>query len=811
MLTSRERRILYIVLAVVITFVAAAVAMHFYRQYRNENATVADAADDANKNILHNYVADDEIPKAIDIYENDETLEPCDVIVEPKILEKQISINFEGSTDSETIQTISKILIDHNIKATFFIPAMDIAEDDQIADYIKQCDGDIENGTLTTAKHFEETGYKDNIENVCRAQQIYAEVADVFPAIIKFPGTVLNDDLAKQAKATGFEAVATCKRYLNYQSFRNKKTAKNYVKKLPKGAIVTVKLDGYLDETEYEKKITDLDPAKDKQPDLKEVKEVPEGNLFHVIEWLCEGINDCELETVYIKDIEANSIDDLMIDYEDLVEDIDYDNLNDIHNYIYTTDRKAVFTFRGIDDAKKVDAVISKCAELGITGTYFITGQEASDYPDTLKKIADAGFEIGNGGMQGIWMGDASYNECADEIYMGDLMLSQAGYETDLYMPSNSDVTEDLRAAATALDVEIIGYNFSLMRPDYYKNKLSASEVMYKSFGNWKRTITRGDIFSFNISAANNADEVSELLGLVYERKILPTKWGSSIVQVTNYSDAASNTWSYPAYGGAAGRIKKGGNLAAPLSTLEATRYIGNEDVILNGFDSATLATLDKSGKIGNAGHTVFLTFDDWGDEQTIGRLLCILRNHGVKATFFIKTQYISDTGYNLVRAIAEGGHDVASHTDTHMTVDVTPDCIGTLQNDLVRSNQKLAAACGDTGRLTYYFRPPTLAINAAGMATIFDCGYHYIIEGDVSTHDYEAKSSDELLDQLINGRLKNDGVTRDVVSDGTIIVMHMSETAPYTPAAVDKYISYQQSLGALGYHMARLSDYLAP
>lgn len=800
-----------IVLAVVIMFVSAAVFMHFYRIYRDENATVETVAEDVEKNVLLQYDDEAEIARAIDVYENDENLEACKVIVEPKILEKEISINFEGSTDAQTVQTISKILIDHHIKSTFFIPAMDIAEDDTIVGYINDCEGDIQNGTLTTQKHFEENDYKTNIENICRAQKIYAEIANVMPTILKFPGTKLNDDLAKQAQSISFNAIATCNRYLNYQSFRTKKTAKNYVRKLPKGAIITVKLDGYLDETEYEEKVTDLRPAKDKQPDLKDVKPIPEGNLFHVIEWLCEAVEEQELNTVYVKDIEANSIDDLMIDYDDLAEDIDYDNLKEITNYIYTTDRKVVFTFRGISDAKKVDAVISKCAELGMTGTYFVTGQEAEDYPDTLKKIADAGFEIGNGGMQGSWMGESSYTECADEIYMGDLLLQQAGYETDLYMPSTSDITEDMQAAATALDVELVGYNFSLMRPDYYKQKLDASKIMFKSFGNWKRVLTRGDICTFNISAANNADEVSELLELVYNKKIMPSKWGSSILEVTSFSDAKANTWSYPAYGGAAGRIKKSGNLAAPLSTLEATRYIGNEDVILSGFDAGTLGTLDKSGRIGYAGHTVFLTFDDWGDESTIGKLLCVLRNRGVKATFFIKTEYISDTGYNLVRAIAEAGHDVASHTNTHMTVDITPDLVDKLQKDLVTSNQKLAAACGDTGHLTYYFRPPTLAINALGMATIFDTGYHYIIEGDVSTHDYEAQSSDALFNQLVNGRFKNDGKTVDTIKDGTIIVMHMSETAPYTPAAVDKYIAYQQSLGGLGFRFAKLSDYLQP
>lgn len=798
-----------IILAAVLIVLAAIGGLKLYQKF-HPGADAADMADDANKHILHSYNAQEEIDLALERYEDENTKE-CDLITEPPMLEKQLSINFEGSTDAATVQTISKILINHNIKSTFFIPAMDIAEDDDIVKYINQCEGDIENGTLSYQKHFDEYTAKENIENLCRAQEIYASVANVFPDYVKFPATKLNADLARQAESVSFNAIVTCSRYINETSFRSEKAAKRYVDKLPKGAIITVKLDGALDDTEYEEKITDLRPAKDKQPELKETKPVPPDNLFYIIEWICKAVEEKEIETVYVKDIEANSIDDLLIDYDDLKEEIDYENLVEQTNFIYTTDRTMAFTFRGIESAEKVDAVIAKCAELGISGTYFITGDEIEKYPENAAKLKAAGFEIGNGGAHGGWMGESSYEECADEIYMGDLLLSQAGYDTDLYMPSTAEATEDMRAAATALEVSLVGYNFAPMKSEYYKQHLETKDIMYKTFGNWKRVFTRGDICYFNISSANNADEVSDLLQTIYDRKLAPTRWGSSMVTPVTFSEASSNTWSYPAYGGAAGRIKKSGNLAAPLASLEASRYIGNEDVALSGFDSATLATLDTSGRIGYAGHTVFLTFDDWGDEQTIGRLLCVLRNHGVRATFFIKTQYISDTGYNLVRAIAEAGHDVASHTDTHMTVDITPDNLAQLQNDLVRSNQKLAAGCGDTGRLTYYFRPPTLAINALGMATIFDCGYHYIVQGDVSTHDYEAGSADALLNTLLYGKIKDDGQTVASPQDGTIFVMHMSENAAYTPAAVDKYLTYQQSLGGAGFNFARLSDYLQP
>lgn len=60
-----------------------------------------------------------------------------------------------------------------------------------------------------------------------------------------------------------------------------------------------------------------------------------------------------------------------------------------------------------------------------------------------------------------------------------------------------------------------------------------------------------------------------------------------------------------------------------------------------------------------------FLTFDDWGTDQSINKLLYVLKKHRVKATFFVLTQNVQNNP-NLLRIIAEDGHEVASHSDSH-------------------------------------------------------------------------------------------------------------------------------------------------
>ena len=82
------------------------------------------------------------------------------------------------------------------------------------------------------------------------------------------------------------------------------------------------------------------------------------------------------------------------------------------------------------------------------------------------------------------------------------------------------------------------------------------------------------------------------------------------------------------------------------------------------GLDQDVIRKADKSGVIKTAPErTIFLTFDDWGTDNTINQLLYVLRKHKVPATFFIITRYMPSNP-NLLRAIAEEGHTIGSHTD---------------------------------------------------------------------------------------------------------------------------------------------------
>ena len=250
--------------------------------------------------------------------------------------------------------------------------------------------------------------------------------------------------------------------------------------------------------------------------------------------------------------------------------------------------------------------------------------------------------------------------------------------------------------------------------------------------------------------------------------------------------------------------------------------YVGSNFVVnakkLPGFNAGEIRQLDKVGRLTDD-RVLFLTFDDWGTDQSINKILYVLKKHHVKATFFVLTQHV-DENPNLLRSIAMDGHEIACHSNTHVPLsDANADYTQytsltkkeqqSMRKDLVTSYNKLNHYVGDVkvgGKkaLSQDFRPPTLAVSKAGLYEVFDVGFNYAISGDVSTNDYKRTDLNAYLNAMRNGSPSDEDDFK--VKNGSVIVMHMTENAKYTAQMLDEMIpQWQQE----GYHFARVDDYV--
>jgi peptidoglycan-N-acetylglucosamine deacetylase len=107
--------------------------------------------------------------------------------------------------------------------------------------------------------------------------------------------------------------------------------------------------------------------------------------------------------------------------------------------------------------------------------------------------------------------------------------------------------------------------------------------------------------------------------------------------------------------------------------------------------------TLRRTGSSG----TIALTFDDGPNPSVTPELLELLDRHGAKATFFLIGRFAREES-SLTREIAQRGHCVGNHTETHPSLVFLSS--RRIQDELSRCDDAIGNAIGATPR---WMRPP--------------------------------------------------------------------------------------------------------
>ncbi|GGX23044.1 deacetylase [Streptomyces malachitofuscus] len=184
----------------------------------------------------------------------------------------------------------------------------------------------------------------------------------------------------------------------------------------------------------------------------------------------------------------------------------------------------------------------------------------------------------------------------------------------------------------------------------------------------------------------------------------------------------------------------------------------------------------------------IALTFDA-GPSEHSARLLDILKEEQVPATFFLLGKRHIDTYPELVRRMADEGHEVASHTWTHRNLtDLEPDEI---REELERPNEEIERL---TGRRPTLMRPPQGRTNDTVHGISRELGLSEIL-WSVTAKDYRTTDSD-LITRRVLAQASRDG----------IILLHdiYDGTVPAVPGIID-------ALKKRGYVFVTVPQLLAP
>jgi len=115
-----------------------------------------------------------------------------------------------------------------------------------------------------------------------------------------------------------------------------------------------------------------------------------------------------------------------------------------------------------------------------------------------------------------------------------------------------------------------------------------------------------------------------------------------------------------------------------------------------------------------NSKNSIALTFDDGPYPIKTERLLGVLKNAGIKATFFISGEE-AEKHPKLIRKIKDGGHEIGNHGYQHKCISKMP--AKDYQNG-IELTARLIEQFGQTE--TNLFRPPYGELNLAILELIF-------------------------------------------------------------------------------------------
>ena len=180
----------------------------------------------------------------------------------------------------------------------------------------------------------------------------------------------------------------------------------------------------------------------------------------------------------------------------------------------------------------------------------------------------------------------------------------------------------------------------------------------------------------------------------------------------------------------------------------------------------------------------IALTFDvAWGT-QNIDEIMDILKEHNIKATFFLVGSWVDDNK-ELVKKINDVGHELGNHSNTHPNMTQISD--EDVTNEIETTSEKISNI---TGKKIKLYRPPFGEIDDKSMEICEALDYK-VIKWDVDSLDWKDIGPTHVIERVV----KN-------TQPGSIILFHanVSNVKNYLETIINEFEKD-------GYEMVKVSE----
>lgn len=207
-------------------------------------------------------------------------------------------------------------------------------------------------------------------------------------------------------------------------------------------------------------------------------------------------------------------------------------------------------------------------------------------------------------------------------------------------------------------------------------------------------------------------------------------------------------------------------------------------DVLLQGSGSTVAVNATVAGievpicSVATDNQVIALTFDVAWNNENIEKITEVLREQGVKATFFVTGEWV--TAYpESAKAILASGHDLGNHSNTHPSMSMLSDT--EKKEEILEVHEKVKELTGYEMEL---FRPPHGDYENGVINAAKNCGYYPIL-WNVNSLDWKDYGADNIVEEVVEN---------PDLRPGSIILCHNSGL--YTAEALEEMIIKLQEKG---------------
>lgn len=197
--------------------------------------------------------------------------------------------------------------------------------------------------------------------------------------------------------------------------------------------------------------------------------------------------------------------------------------------------------------------------------------------------------------------------------------------------------------------------------------------------------------------------------------------------------------------------------------------------------DAQTVSHVLTSRKV------VALTIDDGPHYKTTPKVLAILKEKQVKATFFVLGKNVEHFPKLLVQEVNDG-HEIGSHTYSHRSL------LKLKPNRLTEEFEKAEKAVAGTAPKPTLFRPPNGFYNSQVIETAHQRGYTVVL-WSIDPRDWSCPPKEIIVERVLKE-----------IKPGSIVLLHDGQYPLPTPEALGILID---RLREQGYQFVTISDLL--